>query len=118
MSQTPIIEELFSILLKRKRFLLTVVLVFVLLGAVVAIFSPKEYVSKTIILPQISSSQGLGKKLGGFAKLVGLNFAENSKNEIFPTLYPVIANSIPFQKEVLSSHVVDAVTGDSLRVTE
>jgi uncharacterized protein involved in exopolysaccharide biosynthesis len=118
MSQTPIIEELFSILLKRKRFLLTVVLVFVLLGAVVAIFSPKEYVSKTIILPQISSSQGLGQKLGGFAKLVGLNFAENSKNEIFPTLYPVIANSIPFQKEVLSSHVVDAVTGDSLRVTE
>ncbi|MDC7999111.1 Wzz/FepE/Etk N-terminal domain-containing protein [Gilvibacter sediminis] len=110
--------ELLGLIWKKRRFVIKVMVVFLIFGALIAVFSPKQFSSKTIILPQISGSQGLGKKLGGFAKLVGLNLDDNGKNEIFPTLYPIIATSIPFQKEILSAPIKDEKTGEMIPLTE
>lgn len=89
----------------KRKYILKVLLVFLVLGVVMAIFSPTKYISRTVILPQVSSPQGFGKKLGGFAKLVGINIGDNAKNEIFPTLYPVIAKSSPFRRQILNTNV-------------
>lgn len=111
------IFELFALLLKKRRMLIKIMIVFLILGGAVALFSPKQYVANTIILPQVGTSQGLGKKLGGFAKLVGLNLDDNGKNEIFPTLYPIIASSVPFQKEILNAPMTDS-NGEVIRLTD
>ncbi|WP_435577570.1 Wzz/FepE/Etk N-terminal domain-containing protein [Gilvibacter sp.] len=110
--------ELLGLIWEKRRFVIKVMIIFLIFGAVIAVFSPKQFVSQTVILPQISGSQGLGKKLGGFAKLVGLNLDDNGKNEIFPTLYPIIASSIPFQKEILNAPIKNEETGDMIPLTE
>lgn len=101
----------------QKRFyILKITLLFLVIGVVIAVLSTKKYMSKTIILPQVSAPQGLGKKLGGFAKLVGINIGDSGKNEIFPTLYPVIAESTPFQQQILRTNITKK--NDSLKVSE
>lgn len=110
--------ELLGLLWDKRRFMIKIMIVFLIFGGLIAVFTPKQFVSKTVILPQISGSQGLGKKLGGFAKLVGLNLEDNGKNEIFPTLYPIIASSIPFQKEILEAPVKDEASGEIMSLSD
>lgn len=110
-------KELIRTFWQKRSFILRTLLIFLLIGLFMAVLSPKKYMSKAVILPQVSSPQGFGKKLGGFAKLVGINIGDNAKNEIFPTLYPVLAKSTPFQQKILQTHV-SKKTSDSIPITD
>ncbi|WP_374959347.1 Wzz/FepE/Etk N-terminal domain-containing protein [Gilvibacter sp.] len=105
-------DQIIQTFWSKRFFILKVLFIFLLLGLVVALFTPKKYISKTVILPQVSSPQGLGKKLGGFARLVGIDIGGENKNEIYPTLYPVVAKSNPFRRQILNTSV-NKGSGDS-----
>ncbi|NQX76894.1 Wzz/FepE/Etk N-terminal domain-containing protein [Gilvibacter sp.] len=112
------IFEILGHIWRKKLFVIRCMIIFFVIGILMAVFTPNQYVSNTVILPQISGSPGLGKKLGGFARLVGLNLDDNGKNEIFPTLYPVIATSIPFQKGLLYSEVKTGDSGNKINLND
>lgn len=86
--------------LQTKKFIFTSILVFVLIGIVVVIFTPKTYSSRVLFITQDSSSaQSSG--LGGIASLISGGGIKPSGNGDIPTfLYPQIIDSWEFRKQL------------------
>jgi len=77
-------------------------LVFMAIGLFIAFFSANEYTASTVILPQSSESK-IGGGLGGLAAMAGINMGNMGGEGIQPILYPKIAQSVPFQKELIQT---------------
>lgn len=91
--------ELFQTFWNGKMTILKFIVVFFLVGMFVAVFTPKEYTAKTVVIPQ---TKGKSSSLGGFAAMAGINIGQgNSSNDIPPALYPKVVHSVPFMKELL-----------------
>lgn len=88
----------------RRRTMIKIVLVFILIGLFVAIFSRNEYSSSVKFLSQTSSSAKLGGNWSGLAALVGINLnASTEAGEIPANIYPKIINSVPFQRQLMET---------------
>lgn len=90
-----------------RKTILKAILAFGLIGLLVALFSPKEYVAKTIIVPtgnDASKAGGLGG-LGGLAAMAGINLNVSAGSELSPLVYPQIVTSIPFELELMNTSV-------------
>lgn len=86
---------------ERKTVLKTTIF-FMVIGLFLALFSAKEYTASTVILPQGSESK-IGGSLGGLAAMAGINLGNMGGEGIQPILYPKIAQSVPFQKELIET---------------
>lgn len=92
--------ELLQTVWNGRKTILKFVLIFFLLGLFIAIFSPKEFTAKTVVVPQTEGKSG--GSLGGLAAMAGVSIGGgNSSNDISPMLYPKVVQSIPFLKELL-----------------
>lgn len=86
-----------------KKTVLRVTLIFLVLGLFVAIFSKKEYTASTTFISQAAEAN-VGGGLGGLAAMAGINLGGmGADSGIQMILYPEIANSILFQKELLQT---------------
>ncbi|WP_203296303.1 Wzz/FepE/Etk N-terminal domain-containing protein [Luteirhabdus pelagi] len=94
-------KEILSLLYSKRKKIIVFVLVFLVLGIIFAMLSPKQYSSSTYFISQISSEKKIGKKISGIAALVGLDIGGSNENLIYPVQYPIIIKSAPFQKELL-----------------
>ena len=65
--------------------------------------SPQKYTAKTIFVPQTASGNKLSGNLGGLVAMAGINLADGAGEEISPSIYPKIIESIPFQKEMIGT---------------
>ena len=74
----------------------------VVIGLMVAIFSPVKYTASATILPQAEGKTDLGG-LGGLASMAGINLGSmmGSASGIQPDLYPKVINSYPFLNELV-----------------
>lgn len=97
--------DAFNDVVKQKKKIFKFMIIFLILGIIIAFLSPKQYTSSSIILPQISSSKGLSKKYSSIASLVGINLGQSEGNKIVPTLYPIIVKGAPFQKAILQEKI-------------
>lgn len=97
--------DLLITIIERKRKVYRYMLVFLIIGLILLVITPKEYTSSAIILPQIASEKGLSKKYSNIAALVGINLGQAEGNKIVPTLYPVIVEGAPFQKALVQSKI-------------
>jgi capsular polysaccharide biosynthesis protein len=92
-------------------------LIFMALGLFIALFSAKEYMASTTMVPQ--SAEGgskLGGSLGGLAAMAGINLGSmGGGSTIPPTLYPKIIASVPFQKEMMMTPLT--IAGQKEKVT-
>jgi len=78
--------------------------IFMVIGLFIAIFTPKEYTSSTVMLPQSGGGVKLDGNLGGLAAMAGINIGSTTKNSEIPaTLYPQIVYSTPFLLELLKT---------------
>ena len=79
--------------------------VFVLIGVTSAFLWPVAYTSSTTFInSQTESSSTSG--LSGVASLVGINLGGmSSGSEIPPTMYPQIAESVQFKRDLLNSYI-------------
>lgn len=88
-----------------RKLVLKTTAVFIVLGLLVALFSPKEFQVTTIMVPQSASSTQ--SKLGGLSSLAamaGFNLNLNSGGaELSPMIYPQIVQSVPFQKDLMQT---------------
>ncbi len=99
LSLSGLIELLFG---ARKK-VIRVMVIFMVIGLFVAIFSKKEFKTGATFIPQASGS-GIGGGLGGLAAIAGINLSSlGSSAEIPSTIYPQIMGSLSFQKELLYS---------------
>ena len=100
-----------------RRSVIKTTLIFMLLGLFIALFSAKEYTASTTMVPQ--SAEGgskLGGSLGGLAAMAGINLGSmGGGSTIPPTLYPKIIASVPFQKEMMKTHLT--IAGQKEKVT-
>tara|TARA_B000000557_G_scaffold263049_1_gene265057 strand:- start:490 stop:1485 length:996 start_codon:yes stop_codon:yes gene_type:complete len=97
--------ELLKIVWRGRKQIMVISSLFVLIGVIVALLSPIVYTSSTTFInSQAESSSNSG--LSGVASLVGVNFSSAiTGNEIPPTMYPQIGESVEFKRALLKSSV-------------
>jgi uncharacterized protein involved in exopolysaccharide biosynthesis len=82
---------------------------FILLGLFWALFSPVEYQSESILMPEVQSGQsggGASRLLQQFGGAFGISGgADMPQGTIPPMIYPRIVNSLSFQLELLDHEV-------------
>jgi uncharacterized protein involved in exopolysaccharide biosynthesis len=89
---------------KGRPILLKSILLFGIIGFFVAIWSPKEFIAKTVMVPQVADGQSKLGGLGGLAAMAGINISGGSTgSDLSPTIYPQIVASIPFQLELMNT---------------
>lgn len=89
--------ELTKVFKRYKKLFVRIILVFMIIGVVIALASKVEYESYCKLMPE--SQESMQPELGGLGGLVGLagiNLNMGQKNVLTPELYPQIAKSVPF----------------------
>lgn len=98
--------ELAKTVWKKRRQVISITLVFMLIGLAVALLSPKEFTASSTFIPQTSESGKGGGSLGGLASLAGINLGGISGgSEIPPALYPKFVSSVQFRKALLTAPI-------------
>lgn len=90
-----------------RRFVIKTTILFAVLGVVLALVSPTKYTASSTFMPQLSEGQ-TNSSLGGLASLAGINLSAimgSQPQEISPSLYPQIAESIPYRLALLEAKV-------------
>ena len=101
--EIDLIELLKTVWDGRKQ-VIVISFVFALIGVAVALLSPVIYSSSTTFInSQTESAPASG--LSGVASLVGINLGSFSGNEIPPTMYPQIGESVEFKRLLLKSTI-------------
>lgn len=101
--EIDIIELLHKIWDGRKIVIKTSI-IFIIIGLIIAITSPKEYTSTTIVVPQTEDgSSSMKGGLSGLASMAGINLSAVGGTTLSPELYPQIVSSIPFQLELMET---------------
>ena len=93
-TEIDLIEVIRKLWAKRK-FILKVTVVFMALGVLIALFSPKEYTAGCTMVPQIGEKT-TGGNLSGLAAMAGINLGSNSGGDVLmPNVYPKISPGKP-----------------------
>ena len=87
-----------------RKLIIKTVLVFMLFGLFIAVFSDKEYTASSTMVPQLSSNKSKMGGLSSLAAMAGFNLNMNMEsNELSPYIYPQIVQSVPFQLELMEA---------------
>ena len=90
-----------------RRFVIKTTMLFAVLGVILAGVSPIKYTASATFVPQLSEGQ-TNSSLGGLASLAGINLSAimgSQPQDISPSLYPQIAESIPYRLALLEAKV-------------
>lgn len=90
-----------------RRFVVKTTILFAVLGVISALISPIKYTASTTFVPQLSEGP-TNSSLGGLASLAGINLSAimgSPPQEIPPSLYPQIAESVPYRLALLEAKV-------------
>ena len=100
------IIELLQKIWQDRILVLIMIGIFATIGIIFALSSTNVYSATTTFIPKGQSSRS-GSSLSGLASLAGINLGSlsGSDSEIPPSMYPMILNSIPFQKKILALSV-------------
>lgn len=101
-----------------RKLILKTIGVFIILGLLIAIFSPKEYSTSIKLMPETSQNMDLGS-LSGLASQFGLGGVSSSTLEggaLSPELYPTIVTSISFIKDLMDFNIYLAKEDSTMSV--
>ena len=89
-----------------RKFVIKVVIGFVIVGLLYALQSKNYFTASTTIVP-VTEGKSVGGNLGGLASLAGINLGGlgSAGGEISPELYPEITASVPFRLELLNTKI-------------
>ena len=106
---TPVAEDKIDLVALVKTFwsgrrtIIISILICVILGFFIAIFTSNEFVATTIMVPSTSDGTSKLEGLGGLAVMAGINLPSATGSELSPTVYPKIISSLPFQLELMKT---------------
>jgi uncharacterized protein involved in exopolysaccharide biosynthesis len=105
-SEEIALVDLLSNMWGRRKFIAVITVVTLVVGLVVAFVSPVRYTAGAIIVPQTGQNLS-GGTIIGLAAIAGLEVDPTQGELIPPMIYPMVASSIPFQKELMhSAHLI------------
>ena len=90
-----------------RRLVIKVTILFAFIGVILAVVSPTKYTASSTFVPQLSEGR-TNPSLGGLASLAGINLSAimgSQPQEIPPSLYPQIAESVPYRLALLNTTV-------------
>ena len=93
-------------------FVVKTTMLFAVLGVISALISPTKYTASSTFVPQLSEGR-TNSSLGGLASLAGINLSAimgSQPQDIPPSLYPQIAESIPYRLALLDAPVGEQET--------
>lgn len=90
---------------KGRKTIIKITLLFFAIGLFIAIFSPKQYSTTTVMVPQVTEGTNKMGGLSSLAAMAGFNLDMNKGSQLSPNIYPQIVKSIPFQKELMNTKI-------------
>ena len=91
---------------EKKTFIIKVTCVFVVLGVIVAITTPKEYTASCVVVPETKGGAFSGSSLGGLAAMAGINLGASSGGEMLsPLMYDKLMKNIDLRKELMQTPI-------------
>ena len=99
--------DLLKTVFHARHFVVKTTIFFAVLGVITALISPIKYTASSTFVPQLSEGQ-TNSSLGGLASLAGINLSAimgGQPQEISPSLYPQIAESVPYRLALLDATV-------------
>ena len=102
---------------KSKKFILKSILVFGVLGLLVAISTSNQYTASSMFTPNYSNKASGSGGLKGLASLAGINLGsmEGGSKQLSPMLYGKVLESVTFKNELLASPLKNIEGVTSLR---
>ena len=98
--------ELFGNLWRGRKTIIKFTLVFVLIGLIITIISPKEYTTTVVFVPQVDRGQPAMGNLSGLASLAGINInSGGNSHSLSPYVYSEIISSAPFHMELMNTPI-------------
>ncbi len=87
---------------QKRRTVIYSVVIAILFGLLIAIFSPEKFESHAVILPQTEQKPDMGN-LGGLASLAGMDLSSmmGASSGISSDLFPMVVNSYPFLNDLV-----------------
>jgi uncharacterized protein involved in exopolysaccharide biosynthesis len=86
----------------KRGFIVKTVIVFAVVGVVIALISPNQYTATTKMVPQVSSGNSKMGGLSSLATMAGINLNLNRDiTELMPQTYPQVMQSAPFQLQLM-----------------
>lgn len=109
------LAELMGKLLLKKKFIILTTVIFMILGVLVALLSPKQFTAGCTVVPQVTSRTG---NMGGLAAMAGINLGGGggtSDGVLSPNTYPDIVKSVPFTREIMQTRITTPrANGDTI----
>jgi uncharacterized protein involved in exopolysaccharide biosynthesis len=88
---------------EKRKFIVKTVIIFAVLGIIVALFSPKQFTASTKMVPQLSQGSSRSGGLSSLASMAGINLNLGQEtSELMPQTYPQIVQSAPFQLQLMN----------------
>ncbi len=89
---------------EKKKFIVKVIFACAFIGLIIAVFSPKVYVSSCTFVPQ--TAKKTNSSISSLAALAGINLGSMASGEtLSPLIYPQILENIEFKKELMYSKI-------------
>lgn len=104
----PLLKAVFV----ERRFVIKMTILFATLGTLLAFVSPTKYIASSKFMPQLSEGR-TNSSLGGLASLAGINLSAimgGQPQDIAPSLYPQIAESVPYRRALLDTKLESNTT--------
>lgn len=111
------LKDLIIPIWKSRKQILTISLVFAVIGGIIGFLTPVTYTASSTFLPQKAEAIGMAGSLGSLAALAGINLnAQMAGGDIPPSMYATVLASEPFRKRILDANLI--VNGDSVSYRE
>lgn len=100
------IVELIKKMWLNRKLIIKITVVFMVLGLVVALVSPKVFTASCDVVPQTSSSNSAKSQMSSLAKLAGIDLAQDQDGKtLSPYVYENILKSTKFRKELMQTKI-------------
>mgnify|MGYP002724439974 FL=1 len=99
------LAELMGKLLRKKKFIITTTIIFMVLGLLIALLSPKQFTAGCTVVPQTTG--GRSGNMSGLAAMAGINLGSSGTSDgvLSPNTYPDIVKSVPFTREIMQTRI-------------
>lgn len=108
------IGDLVGVLKSNIKVILSILVLFFIMGLINYKLSPKEYISSTQILPVADNSGKVSSSLGNLAGLAGISLNSSTEGYIPTNLYPDIMMSTPFSLNLMYRKMYYPAKKDSI----
>ena len=90
----------------KKTVITKVIFMFAVIGVIVAITTPKEYIASCVVVPETKASAFSNSSLGGLAAMAGINLGSAGGGEmISPLMYDKLLKNINLRKELMQTPI-------------